>query len=996
MKKTAALLCLLLALAFTLSCTGTIKKAKSSLVTVKISSNTAMLDIRPATPFERAKNFLARTFSPASAYAAIPSIVQDLRLTVSAADMATITATVNVVGLSSADFIVEVPNGSQRHFVVDGLDSGAAVQYRGDTFSDLNGDPVLLTINMTILPDSIPPTFAGLETANVLSSTSVLLSWSPATDNVTSQTNVVYLIYQATSPSGEVYTSPTYTTAAGATSFTVAGLTPGTTYYFVARAMDEAGNIDSNTIERTNSTPDTIPPTFAGLVSATTLTATSIQLTWSAATDNVTPQASIKYLVYEANAAGAEVFTTPTYSTTPGATGYVVNGLSQGIPYYFVVRAQDGAGNIDSNGVEKSNTLPDTNPPLFAGLSAISNVTGTSAQLSWAAAIDNVTPQANIVYLIFQATSPSGEIYATPSYTTAPGATNFIVTGLTPVTTYYFVVRAKDGAGNIDGNTIENTTSTPDTIPPVFAGLSLVSNITLSTMDLSWAPATDNVTPQGSIKYLIYQATSPAGEVYTAPTYSTTPGATSYTVTGLTTGTTYYFVVRAQDGAGNIDSNTMESPPSAYPSLFVNAVTGNDNLGSGTQAAPYATITKALSVTAGNEAILVSAGTYSATETFPLQLKAGTSLICQGPSHTTVIDAGSAGTGLDAVDGATGASIDGCRVFPGSDATAISDLGVPMTINNVVIDANGPLYTAWDAVMLLGDSTVMNSTFLETGSSHIRIDSGNPLIKNNTLFGTANSPDGIVITAVGNPTIQGNTFTGSLNTGGSAISLSTTGTVTIDSNTISWGLTSGLTGINIFSGSSVITRNTITSTDTGISISAGNPMIANNSITNGATGISVLGTGIISIASNTINSNSAAGVSIGAGTPTISGNTFEFNSNGITVTGATGVNPTITSNTIDNNTGYGISVSGGTGLGATINNNNLYCNVIADLFTSTVTAIDATSNAWDHDLSTTPSGPNGPTQQVPTCPFGIDICYQGPLPNIIPVLTAVSSPPACR
>ena len=178
-------------------------------------------------------------------------------------------------------------------------------------------------------------------------------------------------------------------------------------------------------------------------------------------------------------------------------------------------------------------------------------------------------------------------------------------------------------------------------------GLSLVSNITLSTMDLSWAPATDNVTPQANIKYLIYQANLPGNEVYTAPTYSTIPGATSYTVTGLTAGTIYYFVVRAQDGAGNIDSNVVEFS-GAYPSLFVSALTGTTAALCGTPAAPCLTITQALALTTGNEAISVATGTYDSAlgETFPLQLKPSTSLLCLGPNHTTVIDTSTSGGAL--------------------------------------------------------------------------------------------------------------------------------------------------------------------------------------------------------------------------------------------------------------------------------------------------------------------------------------------------------------
>jgi parallel beta-helix repeat protein len=334
-------------------------------------------------------------------------------------------------------------------------------------------------------------------------------------------------------------------------------------------------------------------------------------------------------------------------------------------------------------------------------------------------------------------------------------------------------------------------------------------------MLLSWSTATDNVTPSTNIVYLVYQSTTPGGEVYAVPSYTTAPNAPSYQVDGLTPGSTYYFVVRARDAAGNIDGNTVELLK-VYPGLYVDALTGSDTSGDGTQTNPFMTITQALSITNGNEGLFVSAGTYSSAgagpgETFPLELKPGTVLACLGTNHATVIDASASS---DAIHGNTSAVIDSCKILPGSDATAINDQATPITINNVVIDAGA---IAWEAVILSADSTITNSTFLETYSTFITVNSGNPTIKNNTLSGTSNSEDGILVKA-GNPTIQGNAITRNVSFGefvGSAIHI-ITGSATIDGNTIGWGISAGSAGINISGGSPVITRNTITNNNWGI------------------------------------------------------------------------------------------------------------------------------------------------------------------------------------
>src|SRR6266576_1637782 len=104
--------------------------------------------------------------------------------------------------------------------------------------------------------DTIPPTFAGLKSATTCipgpigggRTTSYHLSWDPATDNRTPSSQIVYDIYQATTSGGEDFSAPTYTTAAGATSFDTPPLPTDRTFYFVVRARDRAGNSDSNKV----------------------------------------------------------------------------------------------------------------------------------------------------------------------------------------------------------------------------------------------------------------------------------------------------------------------------------------------------------------------------------------------------------------------------------------------------------------------------------------------------------------------------------------------------------------------------------------------------------------------------------------------------------------------------------------------------------------------------------------------------------------------------
>ena len=105
----------------------------------------------------------------------------------------------------------------------------------------------------------------------------------------------------------------------------------------------------------------------------------------------------------------------------------------------------------------------DRSPPEFGGLeTATTCIPGpigggrTSAYtLGWNSASDSRTPQTEIVYDVYRATNQGGQDFSRPTYTSDPGATSFTTPELGSDSDWYFVVRARDGAGNRDGNRVE-------------------------------------------------------------------------------------------------------------------------------------------------------------------------------------------------------------------------------------------------------------------------------------------------------------------------------------------------------------------------------------------------------------------------------------------------------------------------------------------------------------------------------------------------------------
>jgi hypothetical protein len=413
-------------------------------------------------------------------------------------------------------------------------------------------------------PDITPPTFAGLTSAVTQGPTSIRLNWTAGSDVATPQASLVYDIYMASAAGDEDYTSASFSTAAGASTYTVTGLVPDTAYYFVVRARDASGNRDNNSTERSASTlKDTTPPAFASAPTIDQPTETSLRVNWNAASDDTNQPSAITYQVCVSSNVGACVTSfTQSYGTAAGATSQVVTGLEPSTVYYVVVRATDSYGNQDSNTSERNrSTLADTTAPSFAGATNVSGATDTELTVNWNAASDNVTSAANLEYRICRTTTAAGCSGASFSATqTVTGVTSYQFTsGLLPNTTYYFVVRAFDQAGLTDGNSsVVSGATVNDTTNPTFGGLVSATQAGATSIDLAWAAASDNVSSAAQIVYDVYQATSAGGQNYASPTYTTSAGDTAYTVLGLSPTTTYYFVVRARDQAGNRATSTTE------------------------------------------------------------------------------------------------------------------------------------------------------------------------------------------------------------------------------------------------------------------------------------------------------------------------------------------------------------------------------------------------------------------------------------------------------
>jgi chitodextrinase len=184
--------------------------------------------------------------------------------------------------------------------------------------------------------DTTPPTAPANLTGTAVSPGQVDLSWGASTDDV--------------GVAGyKVYRNGTFLASTTGTSYSDTAVQAATTYTYTVYAYDAAGNISqpSNTTTVTT-TADTQPPTTPTGLTAVVQSASQINLTWDAATDNT---GVTGYTVYRN---GSPIATT----SGPGGTAYSDTSVAPATTYAYTVDAFDSAGNHSAPAATVSVTTP--------------------------------------------------------------------------------------------------------------------------------------------------------------------------------------------------------------------------------------------------------------------------------------------------------------------------------------------------------------------------------------------------------------------------------------------------------------------------------------------------------------------------------------------------------------------------------------------------------------------------------------------------------------
>jgi Uncharacterized protein contain chitin-binding domain type 3 len=471
-------------------------------------------------------------------------------------------------------------------------------------FGRVTGNPQVNAIKVVSLPpaEDIPPsTPPNLHTVNITAS-AISLEWDESTDNVG------VTGYQISRDGIVVQTVV-------GTAFTDTGLAANTTYHYEVRARDAAGNfsapamLGATTLEPSGD--DAEPPSAPGPLAFSSITAGSVTLTWTAATDNI-------------GVTGYRISRDGALLDTVGALTFTDTGLSPNTEYNYSVVAVDAVNNASSpsTGSVTTAATPTQNAIRInaGGPAYVDSLgqtwaadtgynTGTAKvwpdTLTVAGTNDPVlfrterydpapSPElsysinvANGTYLVrlhlaetFANTSGPGlrvfdvNLQGAPAFedvdifTLAGGANQAVVLEKSvTVSSGHLTIGFVHQVENPKVNAIEILPSggTPtDTEPPTQPGPLSFSNVGVASVTLAWTAATDNV---GVTAYQILRDGALIGTTATL----------SFTDSTVSSDTTYTYSVVAVDAAGNTSTarfgsvTTHPAPPTPNTAIRVNA-----------------------------------------------------------------------------------------------------------------------------------------------------------------------------------------------------------------------------------------------------------------------------------------------------------------------------------------------------------------------------------------------------------------------------------------
>jgi len=283
-------------------------------------------------------------------------------------------------------------------------------------------------------------------------------------------------------------------------------------------------------------------PSFAGLSSAQAgSSCAEADLGWGAAVSNCV-NAEVTFSVYRSTAPGFSPSDANRIASALTGSGFTDILLEPGQTYHYIVRAFDSRSGEDGNSLSGSvaaPTSPDLEPPVFSGLSLADAGQGCGeAALAWAQGLETCSDP--VVYDVYRSTDP-GFVPGPADLIASTFSSSFVDAALDPGVDYTYVVRARDEAGNSDGNTVRATVG--------------ATNLDLTVVETKFEPddAGWRVIPPNDAAAGSWEWGNPSGTAYQSEDDATPDGVNAW-ITGLATTPTN----------GDVDSGTTTLLSNAY------------------------------------------------------------------------------------------------------------------------------------------------------------------------------------------------------------------------------------------------------------------------------------------------------------------------------------------------------------------------------------------------------------------------------------------------
>ncbi|MDD4403134.1 MAG: fibronectin type III domain-containing protein, partial [Desulfitobacteriaceae bacterium] len=351
--------------------------------------------------------------------------------------------------------------------------------------------------------------------ATAVSSSQVNLTWTDSSDNEKG------FIIERKSLSGS-YTE-IGSVESDTTAFSDTGLPAAAAYSYRVKAYYDGGESNySNVVSLTTGT--TVPETPNNLT-ATAVSSSRIDLAWTDLSDNE------KGFKIERKASGGSYSQIATLGAN--ATTYTSSGLSTNTRYYYRVSAYNDAGSSAYS--NEADATTETAVPGVPGNLKATVVTSSRIDLTWTDLSDNEKG-----FKIER--KASGGSYSQIA-TLGANATTYTSSGLATNTRYYYRVRAYNDAGNSAySNEASVTTGTTVTVPNAPEKLE-ASSLSTSKIKLTWS---DRSNDEDGFEIERKKSGGSYSQIATVSRNITT-----YTNSGLSDDTRYYYRVRAYNDAGN-------------------------------------------------------------------------------------------------------------------------------------------------------------------------------------------------------------------------------------------------------------------------------------------------------------------------------------------------------------------------------------------------------------------------------------------------------------